>query len=295
MNDQRLAALIGEWLTARGLHRSAEVLKAEASALPAAAPARSPPTELDCSFSLTSRREICADPSRAALLSKLSKGDTYYKPPPNIFVKRTRPRPRAPPHTVLSPAARNQAPVPDGSAPGGEGRVAGRRRCRLQKDLWPRRGACLCASAPPTRAPLIRPPVQQDVAAAVPTPAAHPAAPAHDAPKEAHAASADHAGAAAVHGNAEPVAAAAAAAAPGPVAVQHEDESIPKHYVEANLPPTPDGSATVNPAAVVDEDPFERFDLKVHPRHKFSCDQLGPSPLRRAFATFSTVSHLCLL
>jgi hypothetical protein len=28
--------------------------------------------------------------ARTALLAKLSKGDTFYKPPPNIFVKRAR-------------------------------------------------------------------------------------------------------------------------------------------------------------------------------------------------------------
>lgn len=137
------------------------------------------------------------------------------------------------------------------------------------------RDAELACALPPRLpvAPLIRPPVQQDVAATVPTPAAHPAPPAHDsAPKEGPT---DHAAPAAVHASADPT---AAAAAPTPVAVHAvEDESIPKHYVEANLPPTPDGSATVNPAAVVDEDPFERFDLKVHTRLDV-CDEIGHVP-----------------
>jgi hypothetical protein len=96
------------------------------------------------------------------------------------------------------------------------------------------------------------------------------------APGEAGASAASGGAAATAGNNSTDHAAAASASAPAATTPQpvEEDLSIPKHFVEAHLPPTPDGSATVNPAAVVDEDPFERFDLKARRRKHRSLARL---------------------
>lgn len=114
--------------------------------------------------------------------------------------------------------------------------------------------ACLIVSL---IALLTRDTVQQDEATpvtVVPVPSSPVQVVAVEAPKE---------GADEIMNHTTENVAATPAAPAAAVAPPVEDESIPRHYVEANLPPTPDGSATLNPTAVADEDPFERFDLKV--------------------------------